>query len=144
MRLFKLSIAIFILFASITSESAAQTASASDNSTAKVLNVSRKTTVKKHTPSRYARVKFDKDMLDFGTIKEDAIIEKRFEFTNVGTTDLVVVDAHGSCGCTIPTIPTMPIAPGAKGVILVKYVAKTKSAPKNPRLRWSLTGVRAL
>jgi Protein of unknown function (DUF1573) len=87
---------------------------------------------KKHAPTNGARIKFLKDKIDFGTIKEDSIVEKTFEFTNVGNTDLVVINATGSCGCTIPTYPNTPIRPGDKGSIVVKFTAKNKFGPQKP------------
>jgi hypothetical protein len=34
---------------------------------------------------------------------------------------LIISNAKGSCGCTVPEWPKEPIAPGAKGTIRVKY-----------------------
>jgi uncharacterized cupredoxin-like copper-binding protein len=82
--------------------------------------------------SNGARIKFASDKLDFGTIKEDSVVEKVFEFTNVGNADLVVINATGSCGCTIPTYPNTPIRPGDKGSIVVKFTAKNKFGPQKP------------
>lgn len=78
------------------------------------------------------RIKFAHDVIDFGTIKEDSILEKTFVFTNTGNADLVVINATGSCGCTIPTYPQTPIRPGDKGSIVVKFTAKNKFGPQKP------------
>lgn len=82
--------------------------------------------------SKSPKIKFIHDKIDFGTIKEDAIVEKIFEFTNTGSADLVITGATGSCGCTIPTFPIFPIAPGEKGSIIVKFTAKNKFGPQKP------------
>ena len=79
-----------------------------------------------------AKIKFKQEKIDFGTIKEDAIVERFFEFTNDGNADLVIIDAEGSCGCTVPTIPKEPIKPGGKATIGVKYTAKNKAGPQKP------------
>lgn len=79
-----------------------------------------------------AKIKFKQEKIDLGTIKEDAIVEKFFEFTNDGDADLVIIDAEGSCGCTLPTIPKEPIKPGGKATIGVKYTAKNKAGPQKP------------
>jgi hypothetical protein len=92
-------------------------------------------------PSRSAKITFENLLLDLGTIKEDAVVEKSFEFTNTGGTDLVVIDAKGSCGCTVPIIPTYPIPPGGKGKILVKYTAKNKVGPQKPVITVTTNGV---
>ena len=87
---------------------------------------------KKVTIAKPATIHFTSNKIDFGTIKEDAVIEKNFEFTNAGTTDLIIIDATGSCGCTLPTIPTAPIPPGGKNKITVRYTAKNKVGPQKP------------
>ena len=54
---------------------------------------------------------FDKVMHDFGTITEGERVQTVFSFTNTGKSDLVIVDARGSCGCTVPSYPkNTPIA----------------------------------
>lgn len=84
------------------------------------------------TTAKVASIQFLKDKIDFGTIKEDAIYETSFEFTNTGTADLVIIDADASCGCTLPTIPKEPIKPGEKAKIDVKYTAANKVGPQKP------------
>ena len=48
-------------------------------------------------------------------VKENAV------FTNTGTEPLVISNAKGSCGCTVPKWPQEPIAPGETGEISVEY-----------------------
>jgi Protein of unknown function (DUF1573) len=84
------------------------------------------------TETKAPKIKFTQDFLSFGTIKEDSVVTKTFEFTNTGSADLLITNATGSCGCTIPTFPTTPIAPGEKGSILVKFTAKNKFGPQKP------------
>ena len=79
-----------------------------------------------------AKIKFKQEKIDLGTIKEDAIVETFFEFINDGNADLVIIDAEGSCGCTVPTVPKEPIKPGGKATIGVKYTAKNKAGPQKP------------
>ncbi|MBL7817687.1 MAG: DUF1573 domain-containing protein [Saprospiraceae bacterium] len=99
------------------------------------------TSAKKITPVRAAKIKFDNMTLNLGTIKEDAVIEKTFEFTNIGEKDLVIINAKGSCGCTVPTPPVAPIVPGGKGKISVKYTAKNKVGPQKPTITVTTNGV---
>jgi len=63
---------------------------------------------------------------DFGTINEGDIAEHTFSFTNTGKTPLVITNAKGSCGCTVPSYPKQPIAPGATAELLVKFNSKGK------------------
>lgn len=68
-----------------------------------------------------AVIKFDKDVHDFGKFKKAKVQTCEFVFTNEGDKPLVIQQAYGSCGCTVPSAPKDPIAPGEKGVIKVRY-----------------------
>ena len=57
----------------------------------------------------------------FGTIDQDTENEKVFTFTNTGSKPLIIENAVGSCGCTVPEYPKEPIAPGSTGEIRVVY-----------------------
>ena len=79
------------------------------------------------TPVSTAAMTFDKTVHDFGTIKEGETVQTTFIFTNTGKSDLIIVDARGSCGCTVPNYPkNTPIAPGATGEILVSFDSSNK------------------
>lgn len=58
---------------------------------------------------------------DFGTIDQNTTNPKTFTFTNTGEHPLIISDAKGSCGCTVPSYPKEPIAPGETGEIQVVY-----------------------
>jgi len=58
---------------------------------------------------------------DFGTIEQNTKNPKTFTFTNTGTEPLIIANAKGSCGCTVPQYPREPIAPGETGEIEVVY-----------------------
>jgi hypothetical protein len=68
-----------------------------------------------------AKIDFNKETHDYGTIKNGADGSCVFEFKNTGDSPLIISNAKGSCGCTVPEWPKEPIAPGAKGSIKVKY-----------------------
>jgi hypothetical protein len=87
-----------------------------------------KKTVKKVKTTKVTASKVDgagmvfvNEIIDFGTIAHNADGKREFVFTNNGSKPLIITNAQGSCGCTVPTSPKEPIAPGAKGVIGVKY-----------------------
>jgi hypothetical protein len=67
---------------------------------------------------------FENTTLDFGTIAYNSDGNREFVFTNNGTKPLIITQAIGSCGCTVPTVPKEPIMPGKKGVIGVHYDTK--------------------
>jgi len=77
-----------------------------------------------------ADIKFESELLDFGTIDWDANGLREFKFTNIGKSPLTITSVTGECGCTATTIdgkpgwPQDPILPGKSGVIKVKYDTK--------------------
>jgi hypothetical protein len=74
-----------------------------------------------------AAMNFDKVSHDFGTIEEGETVQTAFNFTNTGKADLLIVDARGSCGCTVPKYPkNIPIKPGETGQILVSFDSSNK------------------
>lgn len=58
---------------------------------------------------------------DFGKVKQNTENNYVFKFTNTGKEPLLISDAKGSCGCTVPEYPKEPIAPGKTGEIKVVY-----------------------
>jgi hypothetical protein len=66
-------------------------------------------------------MKFERDTIDYGTIPHNADGYRSFKFTNVGKEPLIIKDAHGSCGCTVPTAPKEPIQPGQPSEVKVHY-----------------------
>lgn len=67
---------------------------------------------------------FERDKFDFGDIIQGEGREFSFKFTNTGAANLVITNAKGSCGCTVPDWPREPIAPGASSYIRVTYDSK--------------------
>lgn len=64
---------------------------------------------------------FQSEVMDYGDIPHNSDGKREFVFTNNGNKPLIITNAQGSCGCTVPVYPKEPIAPGAKAVISVKY-----------------------
>ncbi len=58
---------------------------------------------------------------NFGTIKQGESVTREFSFTNTGKEDLIISNAQGSCGCTVPVWPKEPLKKGAKNVIKVTF-----------------------
>ena len=75
---------------------------------------------------KFPKVELDKEVHDFGTINEGDVVETEFIVKNVGETDLIISDAKGSCGCTVPEPPKEPIKPGASAPIKVSFDSKGK------------------
>ncbi len=69
-------------------------------------------------------IDFESKVVDYGKIENGSDGERKFVFKNNGTDPLIIKNAKGSCGCTVPTWPREPIAPGATAEIGVKYDTK--------------------
>lgn len=89
---------------------------------------------------------------DFGTVTDGEMVDLTFKFKNVGQAPLIIEQASGSCGCTVPERPKEPIAPGAEGEIKVQFnstgrvgnvtkfvTLRANTAPRETKLR--LTGI---
>lgn len=81
-------------------------------------------------PQNGPKIEFSKETHDYGEVKYGGNGTCTFTFTNTGTEPLIISNARGSCGCTVPEWPKQPIAPGEKAVITVRYDTK-RSGPIN-------------
>jgi len=79
-------------------------------------------------------LKFTETEFDFGTITSGEKVEHVYKFTNTGSEPLIISDAKGSCGCTVPEWPKEPIAPGATNEILVRFDSSNKSGAQSKRV----------
>jgi hypothetical protein len=79
------------------------------------------TTIEEAPSTDGAQMVFTETTLDYGTIEQGSDPYRFFNFTNPGNAPLVITNAKGSCGCTVPTYPKEPILPGHDGEIKVRY-----------------------
>jgi hypothetical protein len=90
-------------------------------------------------------ISVDKEVHDYGTIKQGANGTCEFTLTNTGSEPLIISRAKGSCGCTVPEWPKEPIMPGESSVMTVRYDTKrvgainksvtiTSNATENPTM----------
>lgn len=73
-------------------------------------------------------MEFTEMVYDFGEITEGEHVKYAFKFKNTGSEPLIISDAKGSCGCTVPDWPREPIAPGASSEIKVEFDSKGKGS----------------
>ena len=64
---------------------------------------------------------FEQTEIDYGTIAQGSDPLRKFKFKNTGTEPLVIKNARGSCGCTVPTYKKEPITAKESGEIEVRY-----------------------
>ncbi|WP_121665632.1 DUF1573 domain-containing protein [Mesonia aquimarina] len=102
--------------------------SCKENASEKVKEENAKEVAERDAKSEeFAAMTFNEEMHDFGTIQEGDVVEHVFSFTNTGDAPLVITNAKGSCGCTVPSWPRgEEIAPGEKGEMTVKFNSKGK------------------
>jgi len=64
-----------------------------------------------------------------------------FNFTNEGEGPLIISNAQGSCGCTVPQWPRQPIAPGATGEIKVSFNSSGRAGKQDKRVTLTTNAV---
>lgn len=69
-------------------------------------------------------IEFKELAIDYGTIEQESDPYRFFKFTNTGDAPLIIKNAKGSCGCTVPEWPKKPILPGESNEIKVRYDTK--------------------
>ena len=79
-------------------------------------------------------VNFEETEFDFGEVTSGEKVEHVYKFTNSGNEPLIISDAKGSCGCTVPEWPKEPIAPGATSEIVVRFDSSNKSGNQSKRV----------
>ncbi len=88
------------------------------------------TAAKVENPNQ-AEFKFEKEVHDFGSIKEGVQAEYVFKFTNTGKEPLVISNVSASCGCTTPKWTKEPVKPGESGEITAIYNSKGRPGAFN-------------
>lgn len=72
-------------------------------------------------------LEFDKTEHDFGKISDAEKVETTFTIKNTGEADLIIINAQGSCGCTVPDYPKEPVKPGESAPMKVTFDPNGKS-----------------
>ena len=77
---------------------------------------------------------FDENVFNFGTVTEGEKVKHTYSFKNSGDEPLILSNAVGSCGCTVPQWPREPIAPGASGEIVVEFNSQGKPGERDQKV----------
>lgn len=73
-------------------------------------------------------ITFTEKIFDFGQIASGEVVEHVFTFTNTGNAPLIISNAKGSCGCTVPSYAReTAIAPGESSDMTVRFNSRGKS-----------------
>ncbi|WP_245699422.1 DUF1573 domain-containing protein [Flavobacterium noncentrifugens] len=84
---------------------------------------------------KYPVMEFETKEHDFGKINAGSKVVYTFNFKNTGEADLIISNAVGSCGCTVPEYPKEAIKPGESGKMKVSF----NSAGKNGQQQKTVT-----
>lgn len=79
-------------------------------------------------------MEFDETTYDYGVIDQGEKANHTYKFKNTGSEPLVISNAKGSCGCTVPQWPKEPIPPGGTGEIEVSFDSKGKKGKQTKRV----------
>ena len=76
-------------------------------------------------------ITFKTETHDFGILTEGEKVSYSFQFTNTGNADLLITNASGSCGCTVPEYSKEPLPPGKSGVVNVIFDSSGREGHQN-------------
>ncbi len=74
------------------------------------------------------------NVVDYGDVAHGSEPLRKVVFTNTGTEPLIITNAKGSCGCTVPSWPREPILPGETAELEVRYDTK-RTGPINRTIK---------
>lgn len=77
---------------------------------------------------------FKQTEFDFGTIEQGETVSYVFKFKNTGDAPLLITEAKGSCGCTVPFFPKAPVMPGESSEIEIEFNTKGKLGKQAKRV----------
>jgi hypothetical protein len=72
-------------------------------------------------------IQFTETEFNFGKVKAGEKVRHEYTFKNTGKEPLIISNAKGSCGCTVPQWPKEPVPVGGEGKIMVEFDSKGKS-----------------
>jgi tetratricopeptide (TPR) repeat protein len=70
---------------------------------------------------KFPSPKVEKPSFDFGQVLYGETVQHQFRIKNEGNTDLIIIDAIASCGCTVPEFSKAAIPPGDEAFITVNF-----------------------
>ena len=87
-------------------------------------------------------VQFAETEFKFGSIHEGDKVQHVFMLKNTGTKPLIIANAWGSCGCTVPEYPKEPIAPGAESQVKVTFNSTGKHGEQHKSVTMQMNTIR--
>lgn len=99
-----------------------------------------KSNVEKNDSGKFAQIKFDTAVYNFGTIMQGEQVSYNFNFTNIGNSDLIIDKLETSCGCTVPEYDKKPVPAGKRGFVRVRFDSDGKSGNMYKTVKISTNG----
>ena len=72
---------------------------------------------------QFPQFKWNETVHDFGKIKKGIPVTATFSFANTGKAPLIITEAKGSCGCTVPEHTKEAVQPGKSGKVTATFNA---------------------
>lgn len=79
-------------------------------------------------------IEYEEETYDYGVINEGEVVKHTYKFKNTGSEPLLITNAKGSCGCTVPTWPKEPVPPGGTGELKVEFNSQGKPGRQSKRV----------
>jgi Protein of unknown function (DUF1573) len=77
---------------------------------------------------------FEQTEFDYGIVDQGEKVKHVYKFKNTGSEPLIISNAKGSCGCTVPSWPKEPIPVGGTGEVEVVFDSKGKKGKQSKRV----------
>lgn len=74
--------------------------------------------------AKLPEIEFDKTFHEFGKVTDGEKVSYAFKFKNTGEASLIITNAYGSCGCTVPEYEKKPVPVGETGYIKAVFDSK--------------------
>lgn len=81
-----------------------------------------------------SEIEFESTIFNYGLIESGEVVQTVFSFTNTSDEPLIIQNAKGSCGCTVPEWPKEAIRPGESGQFVVRFDSKNKVGVQSKRV----------
>jgi hypothetical protein len=81
------------------------------------------------------RLVVDREVHDFGVVRQEQELETEFALKNAGDAPLRLLDVRADCGCAIPAVDAREVAPGASVAMRVLFRTLTFAGPLTKRVR---------
>lgn len=88
-------------------------------------------------------IKFTKTVHDFGKIYQGEVVGTNFSFTNTGSSNLLILNASASCGCTVPKWSKEPVRPGDQGTVEVIFDSSGREGMQNKSITIQTNAINA-